>query len=54
MDILLFGGTLCAGLFAGLTLKKHGVHVIPQSMSILQTNREYYEQMQKDMEKSDY
>lgn len=53
MDLLLFGGSLCGGLFLGLTLKKHGVFLIPQSLDIMMTNREYFDGVQKDMESLD-
>ena len=39
MDLLIFGGALSVGLFTGLTLKKHGLFLIPQSFGIMMTNR---------------
>ena len=39
MDLLLFGGSLSVGLFVGLTLKKHQVYLIPQSLGVMKTNR---------------
>ena len=39
MDLLLFGGSLSVGLFVGLTLKKHQVYLVPQSLGIMKTNR---------------
>lgn len=39
MDVFLFGTSLCAGLYVGLTLKKYQVFLIPQSLGILQTPR---------------
>ena len=39
MDLVLFGGTLSMGLLVGLTLKKHGVYLVPQSLGLMMTNR---------------
>jgi hypothetical protein len=47
MDLVLFGGSLAVGLAVGLTLKKHNVYLIPQSLGIAKTNREYFDNMQK-------
>lgn len=54
MDLLLFGGSLSLGLFVGLTLKKHNVYLIPQSLGIAKTNREYFDEQQKEMEDQDF
>ena len=48
MDIALFGTTFCLGTFIGLTMKKHGVFVLPQSFGIFMNNREYFDQVQKE------
>lgn len=53
MDVAIFSGTFCVGLFVGLTMKKHGVFVVPQSLGVLSTNREYYDQMEAEMEKQE-
>jgi hypothetical protein len=47
MDLILFGGSACLGLFVGLTLKKHQIYLMPQSFGIMMTNREYFDNMQK-------
>ena len=39
MDLFLFAGSLTVGLFVGLTLKKNGVFILPQSLGILKTQR---------------
>jgi len=53
MDLLLFGGSLSLGLFVGLTLKKHKVFLIPQSLGIMMTNREFFDNVQKEQEQQD-
>lgn len=53
MDVAIFSGTFCVGLLVGLTMKKHGVFVVPQSLGVLATNREYYDQMEAEMEKQE-
>ena len=51
MDLAIFTGCLGVGLFVGLTMKKHGVFLIPQSLDIMQTNNQYYKRQEADMEK---
>ena len=54
MDMILFGSSLSLGLLVGLTLKKHQVYLIPQSLGIAKTNREYFDDMQREQEEQDF
>jgi len=54
MDVILFGSSLSLGLLVGLTLKKHQVYLIPQSLGIAKTNREYFDDMQREQEEQDF
>ena len=53
MDLMLFCGCLCVGTAVGLTLKKNQVYLMPQSLDIFMSNREYFDQVQKEQEKHD-
>lgn len=53
MDIAIFSGTFCLAALVGLTMKKHGVYIVPQSFDIMQTNREYFDKQMMDMQKAD-
>lgn len=53
MDIAIFSGTFCLAAFVGLTMKKHGVFIVPQSLNILATNREYYDKMEQEMQQAE-
>ena len=39
MDLALFSVSACAGLFIGLTMKKNGIYIIPQTVKVGQSNR---------------
>lgn len=54
MDLFLFGSSLSLGLLIGLTLKKHNVYLIPQSLGLAKTNREYFDAVEKEMEDLDF
>jgi hypothetical protein len=43
MDIAIFSATFLVSLGVGLTMKKHDVFLIPQSLGLMTTNREYYD-----------
>jgi hypothetical protein len=43
MDVGIFSVSFLASLAIGLTMKKHGVFLVPQSLGIMTTNREYYD-----------
>jgi hypothetical protein len=49
MDLVLFGTSLAVGITVGLTLKKHNLYLVPQNLNIAKTNREYFDNMQKEM-----
>ena len=53
MDMILLGSSLALGLLVGMNLKKHQFYLIPQSLSIAKTSREYFDDMQKEMEDQD-
>lgn len=53
MDIAIFSGSLCLAMLVGLTMKKHGVFVVPQSLGLLTTNKEYYDSMAKEMQQAE-
>lgn len=53
MDITIFSGSFCVAVFVGLTMKKHGVFIVPQSLNILSTNREYYDKMDQEMQQAE-
>jgi hypothetical protein len=53
MDIAIFSGSLCVAVAVGLTMKKHGVFVVPQSLGLLTTNREYFDSMEKEMQQAE-
>jgi hypothetical protein len=50
MDLLFFTGSLCVGTLVGLTLKKHGVYLVPQTLGVTMSNREYFDKEQRDMQ----
>jgi hypothetical protein len=49
MDIAIFSGSFCLATFVGLTMKKHGVFIIPQSFDIFGTNRQYFDKIEQEM-----
>jgi len=54
MDLAFFTVSACIGVGIGLTMKKNGIYIIPQTVDVGLSNKQYFQELEEEMKQHEF